>query len=192
MTQKIAGWQFLEELILNEAFQNEIEVIRRKDELTRASMTGYLLKKYNIPTKFYEVLDHYIETKKLEPGLISSKVRVVSDNEKTIEPSSDPSAEWRALSTMPRGGVSLKLSHDIRKTELINFIKDNWDDLIKPKLLNDMVFRRGVRDPDGDRLIYEEYLDRKSSNLRAIDIALKYDISEQQLYRIINRQENKD
>lgn len=191
MKEKNSGWRFLEELVLNESFLKEVDEIRKQNEFAQAVAGPYLLKKYAIPTKFGEVIANYIETNELHPELTSSKVRVVSDRDHTIEPSEDPKGEWRALNSLPQTAVSLRLSFDLQKTELINFIKDNWDELIKPRLLNNTSPRRGVRDPEGDRLIYEEYLNRKASNMRAIDIAMKYEISEQQLYRIINRQKNK-
>lgn len=188
MAEKIAGWHFLEELTLNKSFQDELSDLRKKDEFTRASIVAYLLRKYNIPTKFYDVIAHYIETDKLKPELTSSKVRVVSDNDRTIEPSVDPNEEWRALNSLPRGGVSLRLSHDTRKMDLIKFINNNWESLIEPRLIGTEIVRRGVRNPDRDKEVYLDYMNRRSVNMRAIDIASNHGISESQLYRIIKRQ----
>lgn len=187
------GWGFIEELLNNQTFLNEVEAARSTTPLARPAMIATILMTFGVPSRYFGFIHHYVETKTIDKKLISEPISVVSDIDRTAEPTTnDPHEEWRLMQYSDSRGVYLKLSHDVTQPELKKFINDNWTKLIKPRL------KRSARDkkrlgyvyyPEKDREIYDTYLNRKKLGLTIVAIQYRYGISRNKLNSIKRRQE---
>lgn len=185
-------WHRLEELLLNESFLQAASEARTLDPFSRIAAAGHLIKDFGLPSSYYAVITHYLETGEIDPGRIGPKARIFSGYDKTVEPTADPRAAWEAALPTETDGVWIELSHDITQPELVAFVKDNYG-LIKNKL-EAMAGKRArissTHFPKRDKEAYDLYLNRKKNGLKVIDIANRFGMSSSQLYLIIKRQRN--
>ena len=186
------GWGLIEELVENEAFNKEIERIRRVNTLAQPARIVRLMSAFTIPSSYYELLCDYLDHDKLKRHLVGSSVRVVSDHDQTVEPSVDPLRDWGIYQQSNDHGVYLSLSHDVTQPELIHFIKQNWKDIIKPRLNSIGPSRKRIGyalNPTKYKKVYEDYCNRKKLGLTVQGVAFRHGITVSQIYRIKNRQE---
>lgn len=125
---KIPGKNVFEACLYDDSFLADVAQIRALksgsiEELAQGTHTAQLIDKYGIPSWFMDMLHHYIESDdEIDWSLVRMPVRV----EKT------------------EGGVVLRLSHDVKQTQLKQYISDYFRQDIKP-LLDEVAGERRKR-----------------------------------------------
>jgi hypothetical protein len=169
MARKIRGIDYIKSLLKEEGFIESIKQAKASDEFTRQVMPGRVLLDHGIPTRFWKMVDHYIDTGEIDEKLIGDPVSVVSTDR----------------------GVVLKLSHDITQPELRAYIDKHWQSDIKLKLelLTGERRRRLTtqRYPDRDRRVYADFSNKANNGLTNEAIAEKHGIDVRTVRRIVDK-----
>lgn len=168
---KPRGWRRLEELLESKAFLDDIKAIRRHNEFQRVVDAPYIAQKYNLPTTLTRVIANYIESNSLDDLLAEDYVKV------------DGSGR----------GVVLRLSFDINREQLLQFVSTKWSSAIEPELNKKFGPREKVYAayyPKRNEEIYRDYIDLKKHNRTFAYLLTKYGLSKAQIYKIIKRQES--
>lgn len=174
MVKKVRGLEYLKSLLDDEQFIASIKEARESDEFTRQIIPSKILIDHGIPSRYWKVIDHYIDTDELREDLIEEPVKVVYRGD---------------------GGVIFKLSHDITQPELQAYIRKHWQSDVKPKL--DLVGGSRRRRltvqpyPDRDREVYADYLNKKKSRLTYEAIGERHNIDARTVRRIVKKFEKR-
>lgn len=192
--KKPRGLKRLEELVHNLKFVEEIERIKQQPLHARPIYVSQLLSDFKLPSNYSQFILHFVEVGKFDMSKIGPLVQVISEHDKTVEPSNDPKESWRIYKSLDTKGVYLTLNYDVTQPELIKFVRTHWSDLIVPRLerLGDNTGKRprlsSIRNPKKDREVYVAYMNRKENKKRVSEIAIEFGIDISHLYRIVNRQ----
>jgi hypothetical protein len=168
MGEKIRGLGYLRSLLGDEEFKQAIREARESDEFARQVIPSRLLLDHGIPSRYWKVIDHYIDTGDLRKDLIQEPVEVVYRKGE---------------------GVVLKLSHDITQPELRQYIDSHWQGEIKFRL--DLLAggrrkRLTVQPfPERDRKVLGDHRNKKSTGLTDEAIGAKYGIDARTVRRIV-------
>jgi Tol biopolymer transport system component len=164
---KPRGWNRIEELLKNDAFQAEVKSVRRLDSFNRIPHISRLLADFEIPTTYYRFISNLVEFNQIDQGLVGDYVKVDTSD-----------------------GVSLNLSFDTTQPELMHFIATHWTDKIKPNLVAISGDKRRVNStfaPTRDRRAYDDYKNRKQLNKTVAEIAEDHSLTEDRLRKIVRR-----
>ena len=174
MGEKIRGLNYLKSLLGDEGFKASVIEARESDEFARQVLPGRIILDYGIPSRFWNVLDHYIDTGELDESLVKEPVRVTYEEGE---------------------GVALKLSHDITQPELRAFIDKHWKDDISPKLsyVGKDRRKRLTTQPyvDRDRKVYDDHKSKRVTGLTDEAIGDKYGIDARTVRRIVKKFDNR-
>jgi hypothetical protein len=159
------GKELVKDLLIIPDVQRRIQKERdnpKKDGL------WWIMHNYNIPVKYQDVMKFYIEENELDFSLISEPVLVDVSN-----------------------GVSLRLSRDTIKEELLGYIEEHWSDEISPALEEVNMERRErlpiPYHPEQDRQIYTDYLNKKKLGLTNQGVATRNNTNITKVKRVIER-----
>lgn len=198
-TKRRRSWQkkiqqLIDEKLARSDFQDELSNLG-----TGLQITDWveISSKYNLPLSTYGYISHYLQTGKREPSLISSPVVLITDTDRTIEPTETPELHYQIHETAEtkfinhKRGLYLQILDEATISDIENFIRDNAE-LIAKKML---VTRGRVHTPirqsrftKRDDYIYSELSSRKKSTQ---ELAQEYSITPQHVRQIYSRQKKK-
>lgn len=172
MTKKPRGMEAFKAMLEHNEFKEDLQHFRKLEEFTRIVNTPRMLLKYGVPSRFLDVLHHYIETNDVDYALVSSPVKV---------------------ERIKNEGVVLKLSYDTTQPELKHFIETKFKSDIRPMLeevAREPRKRLTVHNIKRDQAIYVDYLERKPSGQWLVALSMQYSLSKSTIARIIKRMES--
>lgn len=144
------------------------EYIQRERNNPRPDSLWRIMHAYDIPAKYQDVMRYYLEENELDFSLTGEPAELVENN-----------------------GLMLRLATDITKEELIWYINEHWSDEILPAL-EQMNMEKRVRlpvpfNPELDRRIYIDYLNKKKLGLTNQGVATKNNTNIAKVKRVIAR-----
>lgn len=147
---------------------NVQEYIQRERDNPRPDSLWRIMQAYDIPAKYQDVMQWYLEEDELDFSL-------------TIEP----------VELYEGNGVALRLSRDIIKEELLDYIDEHWGDEIAPALERmNMAPRERLPvpyNPEQDRRIYLDYLNKKTLGLTNQGVATRNNTNIAKVKRVVAR-----
>lgn len=161
------GQELLKDLLIIPEVQHYIAQTRKN---IKEDSVWRLMYRYNIPAKFQDVVKWYLETDELDLSLTFPAVEIDQTS-----------------------GVALRLSRDITKEELLDYIEESWSDELVPALewMNDPRERIPIPyDPEADRQIYLDYLNKNQLGLNNQGVATRNNTNLSRVDRVIKRFKN--
>jgi len=170
MKNNVRGLEYFMSLMDDESFRYSVKNAREPEiKAARAVRSFRIMEEYHIPSWLVPVVANYIETNKVEENLIDRPLYVVRT----------------------KTGVVLQLAPDIKQPDLIKYITKHWTSDIEPALdayEPNRIKRLTIQPfPRRDRVVYEDYLNKKLNGLSNTGIAEKHGIDVRTVSRIVKK-----
>lgn len=125
-------------LMSNEIFLDELNKIKKGVNEDKYNIEIIKLRNsWGLTWDYHETLTHYLETGEIDFSLGDSDIRVIDYKAREVYPSHSPKDEFRVMDALKghgSNGAYIKLPKELTKTVLVNFVKDHYEDIIKPIL----------------------------------------------------------
>lgn len=186
--------QLIDERLARADFQADLSKVG-----TRLSIIDWidLSSKYNLPLSAHGYIDYYLRTGKRDSGYISSPVHLITDTDRTIEPSENPKFQYQihvaANETFSneRRGLYLQIMDESTISDIEIFLRENAE-LIAQKMY---ITRGRVHSPIRQSRFAERddniYTDLTIGDKSARELAEEHNITVEYVRKIYSRQKKK-